>query len=166
MIKEQQKLKMPYSKTIIIFEAITFIVVILSLIFFAAHYNKLPVKIATHWNTAGVTDGWGDRSYVLILPIIMVVAYLALTVVSNVPAIYGRKIDIRARNVEKKYKNARDFLIWSKIEVSLMLAVVTANFARTGSMKASALFIVVLSVFAIIFIFTLLYFKNKKSKIN
>lgn len=166
MAKEQRKLKIPYSKTIIIFEIITFIVVVLSSIFFAVHYNKLPLKIATRWNAAGIADGWSNRSYALILPGIMAVLYLALTVVSNVPAIYGRKIDVRTRNVEKKYKNARDFLIWGKIEMSLMLALVTVNFARTGNMKINVLFTVVLFVFAIIFLCTLFYFKNKKSQID
>lgn len=163
MVKEQQKPKIPYSKAIIIFEVITFIAVVFSLIFFAVHYNKLPAKIAIHWNAAGIADGWNDRSDALTLPVVMAVVYLVLTVISKIPAIYGRKIDARARNVEEKYKNARDFLIWGKIEMSLMLSVVTVNLARTGNMKINAPFIVGLCVFVVIFLGTLFSFKNKNS---
>lgn len=165
MVKDQRKLKMPYSKAIIVFEIITFIAVVLSLIFFAVHYNKLPVKIATHWNAAGIADKWNGRIAAVTLPAIMVALYLGLTVVSRIPSIYGRKIDPRVKNAQEKYKVTRDFLIWAKIEMSLMLAVVTVNLANTGSMKVNVLFIFVLCLFIIIFFGTLVYFKKKKSEV-
>lgn len=48
-------------------------------------YNQIgaDARIPTHYNINGVSDGWGDKSMLLILPMMIVATYIGLTVMER-----------------------------------------------------------------------------------
>ncbi len=58
------------------------LVLLLSVLFLAFSWRTMPDLIPTHFNAAGAIDGWGDKSSVLILPVIGALAVGLLLLVS------------------------------------------------------------------------------------
>jgi uncharacterized membrane protein len=62
---------------------LSFIVVILTFGMIGVHWNDLPEQVAMHFNAQGVADRYGDKSELLILPVISVLMVLLLRWITN-----------------------------------------------------------------------------------
>lgn len=71
----------------------------------------LPDQIPGHYNAAGEVDRWGSKIEVLVVPIIMLVMYGLLTLISNYPDLWNMPTSMTPQNKDKMYKIAKDMLI-------------------------------------------------------
>lgn len=101
-----------------------------------ALWPALPRRLPTHFDVAGLADGWGARGLFLALPIVASVLYVALTVVRRFPHTYNFPWPITAENAERQYRLARRLIGALKgIVVWLFAGLVwgTAQVATGGS---------------------------------
>lgn len=82
----------------------------------------LPDQIPGHYNAAGEVDRWGSKIETLILPIMMLVMYGGLTLVSNFPDLWNMPTNVTPQNKDKVYKIGKDMLI-------VLRTLVVINFA-------------------------------------
>ena len=79
-----------------------------------------PDIIPIHFNSAGAVDGYGSKGSVFIMPIILIVLYLMLTVLTKYPEVYNYAVKITESNREKQYKMATMLMRILKLELIVM----------------------------------------------
>lgn len=67
-----------YDKRKLWLESIPFLIFIILIVGAIIYYPKIPNTIPTHWNAAGVADGFGGRNSIFIIPIIFLVILILL----------------------------------------------------------------------------------------
>ncbi len=85
-------------------ELVPFVLVILAWLFAVNGYPHLPERIPTHFNAAGVPDGWGSRSSIFIFPVIGLVEYLFFSLLNILFAVVKdpkRLINLPRQQLEK-----------------------------------------------------------------
>jgi uncharacterized membrane protein len=83
-------------------------------------WGNIPEKIPGHYNIAGEVDRWGNKSEILIYPIISLVLYTLLVIAARFPAICNVPIRITDDNREFVYKNIKSMVIFLKMELMIM----------------------------------------------
>ncbi len=85
-------------------EAVSLLVVLMSVIIGLIFYPVLPEKMASHWNSAGEVNGYMSKFWgVFLMPIISMAMYIMLLVVP--------RIDPKKENIEKFRKYFDNFII-------------------------------------------------------
>jgi uncharacterized membrane protein len=63
-------------------ELIPMLLLVLTWYFAASNYPSLPQQIPLHFNASGIVDGWGSPSSIFLGPVIGLLFYLLLTLIS------------------------------------------------------------------------------------
>ncbi len=86
--------------------------------------EPLPERIPVHFDAAGVANGWGPPSTLIFLPVIAVVIYLVVTVVSLLPTGIKSSTPLTPESREQIQALTRRMLAWLKLElVGLFLCI-------------------------------------------
>lgn len=93
-------------------------------LFVLQNYHNLPDTIPIHYNASGEADRFGDKSNLLILPIIVSVLYLILTALNQFPHVFNYPTEINADNAERQYKLATRLVRFIKIFVVVLFATI------------------------------------------
>ena len=86
--------------------------------------NRLPARIPTHFDTSGNANGWSSPSALLLLPLIALGVYVAMTVVSRFPETFNYPVTVTAENRPRLEALALDLLAWMKAEVAILAVAV------------------------------------------
>ena len=117
--------------------------------------HPLPARIPTHFNAAGLADGWGTPGMLWLLPIMATVIYALMTMVARYPGAFHFPGRVPAAVRPKLEGIALDMIAWLKAEVVGLFAWIqweTVRLARSGEGRLPALFLpaVLLVVFGTI----------------
>lgn len=72
-------------------------------VFLVLYWGRIPAQVPMHYNAAGEIDRWGDRSSLLILPVISWLLYGLLTVAEQFPGAWNTGVKITEENRERVY---------------------------------------------------------------
>lgn len=153
-------MKLKYTSFQKVLELITIIVLIGIWIYLIMSWGSLPDKIPAHYNGAGVVDRWGNKSEILLMPILSSVLYLLITVLCFFPSIWNVPVTITEENREFVYINLKTMAILIKMEMIIAFTYITYY-----EVKAQPLEILFLPLFLIIITVTLVYYIIKVCKI-
>ena len=109
-------MKLKATKFQIILEIIGLLIVIGMIVYVYIKWNQLPQQIPRHYNIIGEVDSWGSKGGIIAIPIMSVVLYTFLTVLSFLPQTWSLPVKITDKNGEAVYRCARSLLIFIKIE--------------------------------------------------
>ena len=86
----------------------------------AALYPRLPEEVATHWNAAGVVDGWSSRGFAaVLLPGAMLLTWLLFQVLPSIAPSGWRVEPFRAA--------------WDKVQLGLLAFLALLHLGLLGS---------------------------------
>ncbi len=88
---------------------------------------NLPDIIPSHFNGAGMVDGYSGKMSVLILPAVGTFVFLLLHVVGKHPDKLNYPVTITEQNAEKQYTSATRTLRTLKLSVTLLLLLIEAE---------------------------------------
>jgi len=88
-------------------------------------WSDLPQRVPTHFDFSGRPDAWGSKGVFLVLPIVLLVLYALLTLLSRVPHIYNYPVPITPENAPTQYRLARGLLAEMKAVISVAFAYLT-----------------------------------------
>jgi uncharacterized membrane protein len=112
------------------------LIAVAGLVFSAAvvadFYSRLPERIATHFNGAGVANGVGARSTLWLLVGIAFLLYLTLSVISFVPRIVRVKRPLAPEREKAVLAESMAMAGWIKAEVCWMFAYLCLAMVRNG----------------------------------
>lgn len=82
-------------------------------------WDSLPATIPTHFGISGEPDGWGPRWTIILLPLLAIGLYAALTVMARYPHRMNYPWEITAENAPRQYRLARGMMAALKTEIVL-----------------------------------------------
>jgi len=98
----------------------------------ADFYSRLPERIATHFNRAGVANGFGARSTLWLLVGISLLLYLTLSAINFVPRIVNVKRPLAPEQDKAVLEESMAMVGWIKAEVCWMFAYLCLAMVRNG----------------------------------
>ncbi|MDK7675863.1 DUF1648 domain-containing protein [Weeksella virosa] len=91
-------------------EIITYIVIIVSVVFLFINYQQLPTTIPIHFNARGEVDGVGEKYTLYILVLIQIILFIGLNFLSKKPHLYNYPVPITDDNKAQQYQLASRFI--------------------------------------------------------
>ena len=88
-------------------------------------WNTIPDKIPGHYNAAGEVNRWGNKSELIMLPIISWVTYGLITLIEHFPQIWNTGVRVTADNRAEVYRLLKSMIAVVKMFVLLMFASLT-----------------------------------------
>ncbi|QAT39824.1 DUF1648 domain-containing protein [Clostridium sp. JN-9] len=152
-------MKLKYTNFQKVLEFISVIVLLAMWVYLIQSWGNLPDKIPAHYDGAGVVDRWGNKSEVLVMPIMSSVLYILITILSFFPSIWNVPVTITPENREGVYINLKNMVILLKMEIIIAFAYITYS-----EIKAVPLGTLFSPIFLIIITITLVYYIMKVRK--
>lgn len=144
-------------------------ILIISWVYAAVQYPKLPVVIPTHYNLNGVVDGYGPKSTTWILPAVGTGITLLLTFLNRYPHVFNYPVQITKNNAEYIYTKATKMIRYLKLAILLIFFIIDINsirLAQTGHSFIGRWFagtvIILLFVPTIVFLYSAFFGAKKK----
>lgn len=147
------KFKLKRTKLQILLEIVSFCILAAMFIYLAVRWGDVPDKIPGHYNAAGQIDRWGNKMELIMMPLISLLLYLLITVVSFFPSIWNVPVQITDKNRDKVYGNMMNMVLFMKIEMLLCF-----TYLNYTGIKAIALSPFFLPVFLVSIFGTIIYF--------
>jgi uncharacterized membrane protein len=132
-------MKLKYTKLQIGLELTALLLVVSFILFVSVQWDQLPQTIPGHFNAMGEIDRWGNKREFLILPIIGVLLYLFMTVISFFPQTWNVPVKVTERNKAVVYQCVRSTLILIKIELLAIFFYITAYVANAQALPITFL---------------------------
>jgi len=114
-------------------EAVAFIGLVFLIGLSIYYYSRLPASIATHFNFKGEPDGWGNKSTLFLMPVLCVILYTGLTVLSRFPHVFNYPWTITESNARRQYAIARQLLSAVKVTLVITLSYVSWAMIQTAT---------------------------------
>lgn len=100
------------------------IVSLLSLVGVAVYlilaWKTIPDQIPGHYNAAGEIDRWGDKSELIVLPIVSWLMYGLITLIERYPQIWNTGVRVTEENRTEVYRLLKSLIAVVKMFVLLM----------------------------------------------
>lgn len=119
-MNNRPRLKIELTRTDKILEAIGWLMLLSIWIVTIVHYAELPNRIPTHYNSAGIIDGYGDKSFIWTLLLIVSALHIGLTTLSRFPHIFNYLTTITEENAERQYTIAITMIRYTKLGFNLI----------------------------------------------
>ncbi len=87
-------------------------------------FFKLPTTIPIHFNASGQVDNYGNKSTLLILPILATIIYFGLTQLNKYPHIFNYMTKITEDNAVRQYTIATRMLRFLKLAILIIFSIV------------------------------------------
>lgn len=104
MTEVRPKIKIKMTKFDIAAEVLALIIVLGNIIFLLIAWNSLPDRIPAHTDFAGNVNKYGGKGTLVLLPVLTLVMYLGLTVLSRFPQYFNYAVQITEENAERQYR--------------------------------------------------------------
>ncbi|MEM5565553.1 DUF1648 domain-containing protein [Psychroserpens sp. AS72] len=132
MKTNRPKVKVPFEPLDIVVDLISVTLYILMIVYTVINYGDLADTIPTHFNGKGEADGFGDKVYVWILPIIGVFTFVLLFVLNKYPHIHNYMVNITEENALKNYRFSTRIIRFTNLFVAIIFACIQYMMVEQG----------------------------------
>lgn len=157
-------MKAKYTKFQIALEIIGILLLLGMIIFVCIKWSQLPDQIPGHYDSKGVINRWGSKNEIFIVPIVSVVLYASMTLISFFPSLWNIPISANNKNKEAVYRCTRSLLILTNIEMLGMFFFMTYNQANSQALPADFLPVTMVIIFGTLTFFVIRIIKFAKKK--
>jgi uncharacterized membrane protein len=98
----------------------------------ADFYSRLPERIATHFNGAGVANGFGGRATLWLLVGIALLLYVTLSAIERIPRVVNLKKPLAPEREKVVLAESMAMVGWIKVEICWMFAYICLAMVRHG----------------------------------
>ena len=147
------KFKVKNTKFQMVLEVIAVIILLGMYAFLILRWNELPDRVPGHYNASGVINRWGNKSELIILPIVSTVMYLLLTVIELFPSAWNIPVTATENNVDKIYGGVKSMMLFLKVEMLINFFYLNYNSIQAKSLPSNYLPIVLVILFCTITFF-------------
>lgn len=144
------KLEIPLSSFEIVIQLVSILGIVVIFLTLLLSWTKIPGEIPTHFGASGSADGWGGKSSLLFLPILMLVLYAMLSVIERFPQAYNYLGEITEQNAEFQYRNARMMISSLKVEIIFLFGYIEWKTVQVALNKSAGLGMGFMPVYLII----------------
>jgi uncharacterized membrane protein len=163
-MKERPKLKLELTQADKTVEIIGWLLISAVWGLTVTNYQSLPDIIPTHYNGAGVADGFGDKWMILTLPLIATVLFVGMTILNKFPHIFNYPTNITQDNALRQYTNATRMIRYLKLIIVVIFGLIAFKTIQNANGQADGLGIWFLPMTLGLIFIPLLYFVVKSYK--
>ncbi|MCB0632170.1 MAG: DUF1648 domain-containing protein [Saprospiraceae bacterium] len=120
MLKEQPKIVPPKSNLQYTLDRIALIALVCFLVYFLIYWPGLPERVPVHFDGAGNPNSYGNKTTLLLLPLISLILFFVLTAINKRPDLFNYPVKITEENAERQYTLARNMV--SGLNAALIIA--------------------------------------------
>jgi uncharacterized membrane protein len=128
-------LKTKFRKADFVLEAIAILALIAIWVFPIITYNSLPDTIPSHFGLQGKADGWGSKSGIFLLPVINILLFTGLTILSKYPHKFNYPVKVTEENAILLYNKGTRFLRILKVSVVLLFLLIESFICSSSQYK-------------------------------
>jgi len=144
--EKRPKLKISLSWKEKILVLISTLCVIAMWVYLYIAWSNLPSIIPIHFGISGAPDRFGNKSSVLLLPIIASIMHILLVFLSKRPNCFNYPVSVTEKNGEALYKIGRELILLLDMELSLMFLILLREdiqlaIGTTGGLGIGIMFI-------------------------
>jgi uncharacterized membrane protein len=140
--------------------------ILLQFVIIFIFWSKLPDKIPIHFNLSGEPNGWGGKNSIFILPVLSIVLFSLITILSSYPHTFNYLFEITEKNSVIQYTLVKNYLavIKTLIIVLFMLIILMITEASKNGFINTLVYLLYIPL-VLIFIATAHYIiKSFKAK--
>ncbi len=126
------KLRIELDTTDQVWEAVAVAGLLVLILYPVFYFSNLPDEIPIHFNAAGEADGFGHKGFVWLLPIIGLVLYLSMSLITRHPHTFNYTKEITSENAESEYRRAARLIRIVKTTTVVAFAYINFSIVRTG----------------------------------
>lgn len=115
------RLKIPLTKADKLQEVVGWGVLVGMWLMVILNYTNLPDTIPVHYNSSGIIDGYGHKSYIWILPLVAALLFIGLTILNRFPHIFNYLTTITQENALRQYTIATRMIRYVKIILTIII---------------------------------------------
>jgi len=148
-------IKIPLRTIDWILEVVALLMLTGTVIFIFNSYASLPDKIATHFNSKGEPDAFGNKSTIWLVMGINIFIYGLLSLAARIPHKFNYLVEITEQNAARQYQIALDMIRGLKVIAMLIFCFLAIRKVMIAEAEATGLGNLFLSI-ALIVIFSVL----------
>ena len=141
------KEKLKFTEFQKILELLAVIVLVIMFGYLISNWSSLPERIPSHYNAAGLIDGWGSKNSLLLFPVICLVMYMLLTVVSFFPKTWNVPVKLTDENRDRVYTVTRSLLCVLKLVLLLTFTFIEISMIKMQPLGVWFIFVIMAGVF-------------------
>ncbi len=122
------------------------------------YYGDLPAAIPGHYGFGGTPDEYIDPATIWVLPVLGLVLYIGMGVLSRYPHILNYPIEITAENAERVYQLAVKMIRVINMEIICMFSYITYSTIQTALGRQSGIGKYIIMTFVVLIFGTIVYF--------
>lgn len=108
-----------------ILEVIGIVILVAYLIIFLVTFSALPDRTPAHYDFAGEVTRYGSKYEMLLMPILGLIMYVAITILQRYPTVWNVPIKVRPENENQVYSILRTGIIAVKVEMIGIFALIS-----------------------------------------
>ena len=168
MTEKRPQIKIQKTKIERTIDFLTWVIVTAVCVYTIVEYTHLPKTIPIHFNSAGVADGFGNKSTILTLPIILVFLTILMSLVSKFPHQFNYPNKITPEIALRQYKLATNLIRNLKLAIVFIFSQITVStiWIANGKKTGLGIWFLPLSVGIIFTLIILFIFQSKKENIH
>ncbi|MDG5493119.1 DUF1648 domain-containing protein [Psychroserpens sp. SPM9] len=168
MKSERPKIKVPWEPLDIITDLISISLIVAMIAYTLLYFGELSDTIPTHFNASGEADGFNDKIYIWMLPLVGVFTFSLLFFLNTKPHIHNYMVPITEDNALKNYRFSTRVLRFTNLFVAIIFSVIQYIMVEKGRgnpIRLGGWFLPVVIGFSILLpIFIFVYNKKLNAK--
>ncbi len=105
-------------------------------VYLILNWSSIPNRIPGHYNAMGEIDRMGNKSELLVLPIITWLMYLGMSVVGRFPTVWNTGVRVTKENKERVYRTIINMLNSMKLTIVAVFSYLSINSSRAVPLTA------------------------------
>jgi uncharacterized membrane protein len=158
--------KLPSTRFHKVVEMITLVILMTMIISPMVLWRTLPSKLPMHYNALGEIDRWGSKLELVIMPVIGLLMYGFMTLVSAFPSAWNMPVTITRENRSRVYQCTKSMLVLMKLEVIVLFAYLEYVIMNQQELAGSFLGVVLITVFGTILFFFIRIYKVARRRVE
>ncbi len=163
---ERPKLKIQLTTSDKVLEMIGWTSMLAIWVLIITSYSTFPAIIPTHYNGAGIADGFGGKGSILALPIIATILFIGMTILSKFPHTFNYPTDVTANNALKLYTNATKMIRILKLVIVVIFALIILQTIRNVKGEVNGLGVWFLPLTLALIFIPIIYFMIKSVRMK
>ena len=120
-------LQIPWNKRELAWDLGGYLLLLVHLTFILAYWEFLPDSVPIHFGIRGTPDGWGPRSFLILIPTVAAVLTIGLGYVARNPQLFNSPWPLNAANDISIRRVTRLLILRVRVLTSLLFALITAT---------------------------------------
>lgn len=118
-------MKVKNTKLDILIEAICLLMLGGITLYIIFNWSSMPDKIPMHYDIAGQIDRWGNKSELILLPIISWAMYIFISIMEHFPQVWNTGVRVTEENAHRVYRILMSMIKTTKLIVVALFSYIT-----------------------------------------